>query len=146
MKMLVLMILGMMVVGRASAQDSLRAKPSNFIGNPFSFTRSSLSLPDSLGGDRIKVSLVISLKIDTSGTILSYHVVRFKASDERGVNIIDYREGTNKDVGKLWRYTRWLNHYVKGIVVTKNPKFPADYMQEFGRRGYTLLLPVQINE
>ncbi len=145
MRILAFIVLSIFSILKVAAQTDSEEVRESFTGNPFLFKSSKFPLPDSLGGKNIKGNLVISLNVDSSGVIRSYIPMFFMISDEKKINI-EYRYGCKKDFEIMERYKDWLDHYVKEIKLVKNPNFPKEFIQTFGKREYKIFYPIRINE
>lgn len=91
---------------------------------PLTFQMPPVSLPDSLGGKDLTGFMLVRLLVDSSGIITSYQIRRFEAKDEKLNLHIRYTYQRSHDKAKVAEYRNWLNDFVKGIKITRNPNFP----------------------
>lgn len=145
MKATLLTIVGILLTIIPPSYAGPAFQSESFHGAPFIGKGPRALLPDSLGGKDLKGYVALGLRIDTSGVIHSFKVMRFWARDSISNRAIDYRGGAH-DSSAVYRYHSWLRSYVNQVVLKRNPRhfgfwerFFKNYVKD-GNTSETLMI------
>jgi hypothetical protein len=138
---LIISILLPLLFGYSHCQNKTDIIQDSFCGNPFILEKPDIQLPDSLGGKNLNGLAILVLTIDSSKAILKYRVVRFKAAHIKNKIKIDFYHPNKKDAVKIKRYKKWLDNYVKRIVIKANTQYTGLIGQK-----YNIYLTIMFNQ
>jgi len=131
MNILIIFILLSLSFGYNNCQNNTDTILDSFYRNPFVLGKPDIQLPDSLGGQELNGFAVLVLTIDSSKTISSYKVAKFKACSKENKIKIDFSITSKKNVAKIKKYKNWFDNYVNKIKVTVNTNFNGRIQQKY---------------
>jgi hypothetical protein len=130
-RFLIISILLSLLFGYSYCQNKTDIIKDSFCGNPFILEKPDIQLPDNLGGRNLNGFATIVLTIDSSETILSYEVIKFKVTDKHNKIKINFNLTSKKHEAKIRKYKNWFDSYIKEIKITVNRQYDGRRQQKY---------------